>query len=365
MSKCFTSCGPGAAVDRVHQNIKKFKRKDIFTLAQDMKRLARMFDQLQTDIARCSRCGMCQGVCPLYGQTRNESDVARGKLALLDALGHQVLDRADGVLDRLNRCLLCGSCAAACPNSVDGMSIFLKARAILTAFVGLSPAKKLLFKKMVSHPETFEKWLHTGKGIQKWLVRPESELLGTVSMRFSNLLGKRHFLPLAGTSFYEGLSLSQLADSKTRTEVLFYPGCLINHVFSNVGNAALSILGKHNIDVKAPQMPVCCGMPAMSAGDTDTARKLMYHNLSQLEKYEFDHVVTACPTCAYAIKKVWPMLLNADDGPHQPSAGSPFAACIPWIFQNMRFKKACCLRPSCPNRMARMLPLSPTMTRAI
>ena len=59
-----------------------------------------------------------------------ESDVARGKLSLLSDLAGKITSDAEGVRERLDRCLLCGSCQAACPSGVDILGAFLKAREI-------------------------------------------------------------------------------------------------------------------------------------------------------------------------------------------------------------------------------------------
>jgi len=47
----------------------------------DMKELLRLLGELDDQLVSCMRCGMCQAVCPMYGQTGRESDVARGKIA--------------------------------------------------------------------------------------------------------------------------------------------------------------------------------------------------------------------------------------------------------------------------------------------
>ena len=73
-----------------------------------MQALAKLIRELEDQLVVCMRCGMCQAVCPLYAETGRESDVARGKLALLDGLMHEMFKDPDGVFERLNKCLLCG-----------------------------------------------------------------------------------------------------------------------------------------------------------------------------------------------------------------------------------------------------------------
>ena len=112
-----------------------------------MNELALLVKELEDQLVICIRCGMCQSVCPLFEQTGKEADVARGKLALLNGLMTKLFSDPDGVNMRLNKCLLCGSCAANCPSGVNVLEIFIKARCILTEYKGLSPVKKIIFKQ--------------------------------------------------------------------------------------------------------------------------------------------------------------------------------------------------------------------------
>ncbi len=107
-----------------------------------LRELARLMKELEDQLVTCMRCGLCQAVCPLFAETGREADVARGKLALLDGLAQEILKNPEGVQDHLNRCLLCGSCAANCPSGVKVLDIFIKARAILAGYMGLSAVKK-------------------------------------------------------------------------------------------------------------------------------------------------------------------------------------------------------------------------------
>ena len=92
----------------------------------DVKALAQLMRELEEQLVVCMRCGMCQAVCPLFAETGREADVARGKLALLDGLMQELFKDSKGVQERLNRCLLCGSCASNCPSGVKVLDILSK-----------------------------------------------------------------------------------------------------------------------------------------------------------------------------------------------------------------------------------------------
>jgi glycolate oxidase iron-sulfur subunit len=273
----------------------------------DMKKLAQLMHQLENQLVVCMRCGMCQAVCPLFAETGRESDVARGKLALLDGLLQEMFKNPAGVNDRLSRCLLCGSCAANCPSGVKVLDIFIKARAILSGYMGLSPAKKVVFRGMLSRPELFDRLIEWGAKLQGFFVRPVDELLGTSCSRFTSPLSDRHFKALAPVPFHR-MKPSLSTEGSSGTRAAFFVGCLIDKVFPNVGGAVLKSLGHHEIGVYLPENQGCCGIPALSSGDTETFNRLVRHNLQRFFREPFDHLITACATCTSVIKKIWPMM---------------------------------------------------------
>ena len=85
----------------------------------DLQQLAQRLMALDDKITNCMRCGMCQAVCPMFGATGQEADVARGKLFLINNLAHMILTDPQALADKLGRCLLCSSCQAACPPGVQ------------------------------------------------------------------------------------------------------------------------------------------------------------------------------------------------------------------------------------------------------
>jgi len=274
-----------------------------------MKALARLMKELDDQLVVCMRCGMCQAVCPLFAETGREADVARGKLALLDGLAQQLFQNPEGVQDRLTRCLLCGSCAANCPSGVKVLDIFIKARAILAGYMGLPPLKKAIFRGLLSKPDFFNTILAWGAKFQGIFVKPVDTLLGSSCSRFlSPLLRDRHFKPLAAVPWHRRVPSRNTNPGVAGLKVAFYVGCLIDKVFPQVGDAVLTILEHHGVGVYLPPNQGCCGIPALSSGDTKTFDTLVRHNLEFFNSEPFDYLVTACATCTSTIKKMWPLM---------------------------------------------------------
>ncbi len=279
-----------------------------------MNELAEQVKELEDQLVTCIRCGTCQSVCPLFAQTRKEADVARGKLALLTGLMENMFDDPHGVDERLNKCLLCGSCAANCPSGVNVLEIFIKARAILADYKGLSPAKKLIFKKMLANPGTFDTLVAWAGKFQGIFTKPDDNAQGTSCARLvSPLLANRHFLPLASTPFHKEVPEQGLRKNGKTLKAAIFTGCLIDKVFPNVARATLKVLDYHGVGVVIPAGQGCCGIPALASGDRDSFTKLVDHNLALFDREDFDVLVTACATCTSTIKKLWPTIYKGSD----------------------------------------------------
>ena len=52
-----------------------------------------------------------------------------------------------------------------------------------------------------------------------------------------------------------------------------------------------------------PKARGCCGIPAISTGDTETFNRLVRCNLNLFDSEDFDYLVTSCATCTSTIKK--------------------------------------------------------------
>jgi glycolate oxidase iron-sulfur subunit len=280
----------------------------------DFDELIRLMRDLEDRLVSCMRCGLCQAVCPLFSQTGREADVARGKLALLDGLLEQMLTDPQGVLDRLNKCLLCGSCAANCPSGVDVLGIFMQARAILTGYMGLAPTKRILLRGMLSHPQLFDRIAEWGARFQGVFTKPVNGVVGTSCARFNSpLLAGRHFKPLAAAPFHRRPPTVDRPAGASGLVAGFFVGCLLDKIFPEVAEAVLTVFDHHGVGVVLPANQACCGIPSVSSGDLASFQRLVRRNVALFDPGRFDVLVTACATCTATIKHVWPKLIGRTD----------------------------------------------------
>lgn len=279
-----------------------------------MNKLAGLINELKDQLAICKRCGVCQAYCPLFAETGRESDVARGKLAILDGLVEKIFKDPEGVATRLNRCLLCGSCAANCPRGVHVVDIFIKARTILADFMGLGQIEKLILRGMLSYPKFFDfntEWISS---CQKLFFKQASEYHGTSCARLiSPQLANRHFRPLALVPFHRMTKALNTPAGLSGIKVALFVGCLIDKIFPSVAISTVDVLKHHGVGIYMPEKQGCCGIPAISSGDAKTFNRLIVYNIEKFYAEDFDYLVTSCATCTFTIKKIWPLMFQGSD----------------------------------------------------
>ena len=271
--------------------------------------LAQRLMALDDKITACMKCGMCQAVCPMFGASGMEADVARGKLALIDNLAHEMIQDPAAVSDKLGRCLLCGSCQASCPPGVKIMDVFMEAREIVNAYLGMHPVKKMIFRVVLPQPGVFNLAMRVGAPVQGLVFRSTGSAQGTVCAPMLNfMLGDRHMRPLAKKPLHARYGTLDESRPAGGIKVAFYPGCMGDKIFTNVSEACLKVFDYHEVGVYLPTNYSCCGIPALSSGDLEGFEKMVMHNVDVLKEGSFDLIVTPCSSCTETIRSLWPKM---------------------------------------------------------
>ena len=80
-------------------------------------------DEFKEDIYKCSGCGLCQSVCPVYKISKKECAVSRGKFKLLNAIVNKELEFSKKTLEIMDMCLHCQACSQFCPSGINAQKI--------------------------------------------------------------------------------------------------------------------------------------------------------------------------------------------------------------------------------------------------
>ena len=256
------------------------------------------------EVKECSKCGICRSVCPVFLQVNDEVMSPRGRISLIEALLEGGMSHSEKYVDTIRSCIRCMRCSSVCPSGVSVERIVQSARDLLAENLGIPDAAREVFRSILPDPAAFRTALVESASSDP----PESKI-------------PLWQLPLF---FREGMRLPELApktvldkhpeyiSSDGQQRIALFVGCFINHVYTDIADAAIDVLKRFNVDVFLPKNQVCCGAPVLLFGDRDAARELAIRNLAALRPDEFDAVVTLCPVGGVTLKHEYKRILGDD-----------------------------------------------------
>lgn len=255
---------------------------------------------LNDKLLQCNRCGFCQEVCPTYAATRNEFDVARGRIRMMRMMQEGRRDPGENpdVSDQVDQCLLCGACVANCPSGVPTDGIMQAAREDLLKKKGFSLFHSLLYRGVLTRRERLEKVSALVRLLDKTHIR--NQVAKTAATRaFSFIDHALSYLPAEFELPARG-RLSVRNSQRGSATVGYFLGCGTDVFTPGVATASVDCLEKMGFSVFIPRV-CCCGGPHFSAGDIRRARSLARENIAVLMDADLDFIVTDCATCAHTL----------------------------------------------------------------
>lgn len=205
------------------------------------------------EINKCSKCGLCQSVCPVFKETGNECAVSKGKFIMLDGVLKGDLKLNKNISKYLDMCLKCGKCSDFCPSGIDVCKIFETAK--------------------------YEYAKNTISG--KFIFFLESKFV------FGNLIKilKRN-----------NRSTVQHFNHSTKLKLLYFSGC-VGNIFPKTREFLKKL---PDIDIMERDFD-CCGIPFLSSGNLERYEEVKKHNL-ELMNCDFDYILTDCASCESTLK---------------------------------------------------------------
>ena len=289
---------------------------------------ATLYDELgpvREELNKCMKCGNCMAVCPVYLTDKAEAGVARGKIAVAEAVLSGELDIVDpDVVAMLFNCLVCKSCMQNCPTKVNFDRIMLALRAAIVRKKGLHPLKNMIFS-LLKQPKLFDAGMKVGAALQGLAFRDDPSKKAISPRSPFAFVGKNYgfdlhrSLPeLAPTPFRDWVpEVVKVKDAKTRAA--FFTGCSVNYFYPQVGEDVVEVFKENRVQISIPKDQQCCGIAVFVHGDVKTVRELARKNLDAVEKSGAEYLVTACGSCGGAWQHEYSELLG-DDPVYGPKA---------------------------------------------
>lgn len=208
------------------------------------------------DINKCSKCGLCQAVCPIYKITGNDCAVSKGKFVMLEGVLKGDLKLSKTINKYLEMCLKCGKCSDFCPSGIDVCKIFNTAKA---EYIKDKPEGKLV--KFIESKFVFDNLM--------------------------NVFGK--------------LNQTRPLPQQDNTTLLFFKGCA-NKIFPSSERALKKLFSKLPYNLIDSDKIKCCGVPFLSSGNIERYETVQEYNTNIINNSNCDYILTDCASCLAALK---------------------------------------------------------------
>lgn len=226
---------------------------------------------MQDQFDRCTECGACNEVCPVYKITEEPvfSALSRLKTAEMISNGKEIDDTQK---ESIYNCPKCMQCESVCPEEIKITRLIHDARANL-ARKGLGPLEK--HEKIIN-------------GIQK----KDNSVGGDPEKRLAWL----------DETFIE-----------KKSDTLLYLGCIPAYLVKDAAFATYHVLKKLDFDFMMLEDESCCYTYLYESGRTDLAKTYFEKNVEKFSALGIKHIVVPCNGCLKCFKYFYPDLLGKMD----------------------------------------------------
>lgn len=244
-------------------------------------------EDFKEEINKCSKCGLCQSVCPIYKLTGNDCAVSRGKFVMLDGVLKGDLKLNRNINKYLDLCLKCDKCSNFCPSSIDVCKI-------------LETAKY-----------NYEKNTLWGKFIFFF----ESKYVFGNLLKLFKIIINSHPLRKEKQLIASEASNRDVGAEANKLKLLYFKGC-VNNIFPQTDKFLHKLFDNSDVEIIEKDFD-CCGLPFLSSGNLERFEEVKKHNL-ELMNCDFDYILTDCASCESTLKGYFQPTKN-DVGQESPT----------------------------------------------
>ena len=244
-------------------------------------------EDFKEEINKCSKCGLCQSVCPIYKLTGNDCAVSRGKFVMLDGVLKGDLKLNRNINKYLDLCLKCDKCSNFCPSSIDVCKILETAK--------YNYEKNTLWGKFIFFLES--------KYVFGNLLK-----LFKIIINFHPLREEKQLIASKASNRDVGAEANKL-------KLLYFKGC-VNNIFPQTDKFLHKLFDNSDVEIIEKDFD-CCGLPFLSSGNLERFKEVKKHNL-ELMNCDFDYILTDCASCESTLKSYFQSTKN-DVGQENPT----------------------------------------------
>ncbi len=264
---------------------------------------------VEKEIAKCSKCGKCRSVCPVFIETRSEGMVARGRISLAEALLSGEMRDTAKMRRYLWGCLKCLRCVDACPSGVRFDKIISEARRRVGSRVGMPWFARTAMRLMLPRRWLFDIAVKSAALWEKILPLHREGRIRHLPMLFGD---HRSMPELAKKSVLKSFA-DYYGDENAKRKVALFVGCLGNYAYPEVVTAEIAVLNATGAGVYVPKGQVCCGAAASSLGDEKLLARLERLNEEAFAGLGIEAIIVGCASGGATLKGEYPAITGREN----------------------------------------------------
>lgn len=236
-----------------------------------------MQNSIKEEVYKCSKCGLCQSVCPIFLAQKNEMFLPRGRFIVLNNYFNNNIPLNKQFIKNLDICLNCNACKRFCPSNLDSYKIFTIIKSEFNykySFISFS----LLYKIFLNILRVF-RYLYMYFPVKSIFINTLADLIFDEKVKPDAVIKKNN----------------------QNKNVVYFEGCINKYINPSDKNAALNILKNAGYKILKINSN-CCGLPYLCDGNIKTFDK----NIKKIEKSipkNTDYVVCSCDSCFETLEK--------------------------------------------------------------
>ncbi len=259
----------------------------------------------------CHGCRLCLHLCPSFPTLFDYIDSHDGDVAKLTR------SESDQVVDECYQCKLCYvKCPYIPPHEwdLDFPRLMLRAKSIRKSRGELSKVEEIS-DKVLANTDLIGMVSVPLSALVNKLTDVHSTASRNLMVRGAGIAAERVLPPYAKarlSTWYKKRTKPFIA--KRKGSVAVYPTCFIEYMEPAIGKAIFGVYERNQISCTLADKAKCCGAPHLHAGDVDKFVDAAKKNIEVLdaEVSAGRSIVVAQPTCAYVIKRDYPLYLKTE-----------------------------------------------------
>jgi Fe-S oxidoreductase len=260
----------------------------------------------------CHGCRLCFNLCPSFPTLFDFIDANDGDVsALTEAERGQVVDE----------CYQCKLCYVKCPYvpphewELDFPRLMSRVHAVRQKqLVGV---KERVTDQFLGRTDALGKASVVAAPVVNWATGTPGSLPRRIMEKVTGLASERLLPPYAKQRFTtwftrRGRAAGGPAEAGA---VSVFPTCFVEYMEPAVGRAIVEVYEHNGVACSLPEGTKCCGAPWLHSGRVDEFTKAAQRNVAALaaEVRAGRDVIVAQPTCAYVVKRDYPIYAKGPD----------------------------------------------------